>query len=383
MIPKVLCVDDEPNVLAGYQRNLRKQFTLEGAGSGHEALRKLERDGPFAVIVADMQMPEMNGIELLQKVRVRWPDTVRIMLTGNADQPTAVSAVNHGSVYRFLNKPCSPETLATTLDAAIRQYRLTLTEREVLEQTLNGSVKVLTDILATVDPDSCGRAEILREHMAAFLESMGVPPRWEYDVAALLSQIGFVAVPASVHHKIRNHEPLTDVEKEVVRRVPQIGSELLAKIPRFEGVANIILHQAKNFDGSGFPCDGATGEDIPLGARILKVLGDLQTLEQKGMARGVALLELQARPGAYDPRVLDAAFKCFDYSPAVSTLESAKPALCPVADLHPGQLLLADVMTTDGTLIVSAGTRLTAVMLEKIRNSGRINGVQEPICVAG
>jgi len=112
---KILFVDDDPNILAAMQRNLRKRFTLDTVTGPDEALHTLKTKGPYAVIVADMSMPIMNGAELLEEVRLSSPDTVRIMLTGNADQRTATEAVNRGNVFRFLSKPCAPETIIAVL----------------------------------------------------------------------------------------------------------------------------------------------------------------------------------------------------------------------------------------------------------------------------
>ena len=120
MSTKILCVDDEENVLTGLQRSLRKQFQVDVAVGGTAGLRQIEQSGPYAVVIADMQMPEMNGVEFLKRVEARHPDTVRVMLTGNADQKTAMDAVNEGHVFRFLNKPCQPDLLAATLQAAVR-----------------------------------------------------------------------------------------------------------------------------------------------------------------------------------------------------------------------------------------------------------------------
>jgi diguanylate cyclase (GGDEF)-like protein len=130
MNEKILLVDDEVNVLQAYRRAFHKRFKLHTASSGQEALDMITADGPYAVVVSDMRMPGMNGIELLQKLRTITPHTVRIMLTGNADQKTAVEAVNSGQVYRFLNKPCSIETMAEALQDALTLYDQTASERE-------------------------------------------------------------------------------------------------------------------------------------------------------------------------------------------------------------------------------------------------------------
>jgi DNA-binding NtrC family response regulator len=124
MAEKILFVDDEPSVLEGYKRRLRQDFQIETAVGGKEALDKLAASGPYAVLVADMRMPEMDGAQLLGKVMIKFPEIIRIMLTGNLDIQTAVRAVNEGSIFRFLTKPCEKETLLSTLNAALVQHRL-------------------------------------------------------------------------------------------------------------------------------------------------------------------------------------------------------------------------------------------------------------------
>ncbi len=138
MSDRILCVDDDPNILAGYQRILHARFALDTARGAQEALKKMQTQGPYAVVVSDLRMPEMDGITLLTKVRELSPDTVRIVLTGYADIQMAMAAVNEGSVFRFLAKPCPPEHLAKALQAALQQYRLQRVERELLELTLRG-----------------------------------------------------------------------------------------------------------------------------------------------------------------------------------------------------------------------------------------------------
>ena len=123
MTERILLVDDEPNVLHALTRQLRKRFDLRTAESGEAALRLLKTEGPFAVIVSDMRMPEMNGVELLATVKTLYPDTVRLMLTGNADQETAIEAVNSGQIFRFLTKPWNDEQIKEEIRGALRHWR--------------------------------------------------------------------------------------------------------------------------------------------------------------------------------------------------------------------------------------------------------------------
>ncbi|HEX7651891.1 MAG TPA: HD domain-containing phosphohydrolase [Verrucomicrobiae bacterium] len=379
----ILCCDDDQNILSGFLRNLRKQFHLVTATSGEQALQLMEQSGPFAVVVADMQMPGMNGVQLLTKIEARWPETIRIMLTGNAGQQTAVDAVNQGHVFRFLTKPCPAEALALALEAGLRQYQLVRSEKELLENTLNSAVRVLCEILAVADPSASGRGRILRDQMRMFLESLDQACRWDFEMAAMLSPIGYVTIPANVLERLNGGQTLSAAEKTMINHVPRTGSELIAKIPRLEGVAEFILYQNKNYDGTGFPEDDRHGEDIPLASRILRVLGAIVTMEARGLAKGEALLAMQQQAGCYDPRVLDAAFKCFDaYLPTASTTVATNKAAVNIEELHPGMVLLSDIETESGMLLIPHGGKLTPVMLEKIRNFALVVGVRQPIYVA-
>lgn len=375
MTEKILCVDDEANVLAGFQRSLRKQFQIEVAPGGEPALALLEQGGPFAVIVSDMRMPGLTGLQLLQRVMQRWPDTVRVMLTGNADQQTAMDAVNEGSIFRFLTKPCPPERLATTLTAALEQHRLITAERELLENTLNGSVRVLTEILSLLAPETFGRGQRLREQMRAVAEALKLPNGWELEMAAMLHGLGQVTLPAEVAARARAGTALSPAEETMVRRVPEAGSNLLAHIPRLEPVARMVLFQSKHFDGSGFPLDTPGGKEIPAGARLLKVLVDMAQLEARGHSRREALAQLRERAGFYDPQSLDAVV-------AVLGAGAPKPtASIAFKELKPGHMLVSDVTTKDGLLIIAAGNRISPSLLERLRNFAALSGVREPIYV--
>lgn len=375
MTEKILCVDDEANVLAGFQRSLRKQFQLETAQGGEAALAMLEKGGAFAVIVSDMRMPGLTGLQLLQRVKQRWPDTVRVMLTGNADQQTAMDAVNEGSIFRFLTKPCPPERLAATLTAALEQHRFITAERELLENTLNGSVRALTDILSLLAPETFGRGQQLREQMRAVAEALKLPEVWALELAAMLHGLGQVTLPTEVAARARIGAALSAAEETMVRRVPEAGSNLLMHIPRLEAVARMVLFQSKNFDGSGFPLDTPGGMEIPAGARLLKVLVDLAQLEQRGSSRREALALMRERGGWYDPQLLDAVA-------AVLGAGAPKPtASIAFKDLKPGQVLVADIITKEGLLILAAGNRITPSLLERLRNFAALSGVREPIYV--
>jgi response regulator RpfG family c-di-GMP phosphodiesterase len=379
---KILFVDDEPNVLSAIQRQLHQQFDVETAAGPMAGLEALHNGRDYAVVVADMGMPKMSGVEFLARACELAPDVVRVMLTGYVNQSTAVEAINQGNVFRFLNKPCSAEQLVQTLEAAVARHNLILAERDLLENTLGGSLKVLSEILALAEPKTFGQAEALRDAVRRLAAALKVAPVWDLEAAALLCQIGSVTIPPELVLKSRLGHALSAGEKEVFNQIPAVGSSLLAHIPRLEGVARVILYQNKNFDGSGFPEDALAGEAIPLGARMLKLLVDLARLESDGLTRPAALEQLRARPGWYDPRLLEAV----EHSPAAAA--AAPPADIPLcaasiafADLRVGHVLRRNLETKAGMLLVTAGNKITPMLMHRLRNFSTLYGIQEPIFI--
>jgi response regulator RpfG family c-di-GMP phosphodiesterase len=381
MNARLLIVDDDANLLAAFQRNLRKQFSFDTAQSGAEALQLIETKGPYALVLADMNMPGMKGIELLERVRQRAPDTIRMMLTGNADQQTAVEAVNRGEVFRFLTKPCPPEMLVAALGAGLRQYELLRLERELLEGTLAGSVKMLVDVLGMISPHALGRGQRLRDSMTRFARFTGAEPLWELDLAALLVNVGYTVVPYNVLRKVSTGADLLPEERNIVERTPRIGHDLLAGIPRLKPVARAVLYQATRFDGSGFPGDGLAGEKLPLASRMIKILNDRLDLEEDGVVKRRAFEEMKARAGYYDPQLLDKCFECFgDF--LVNTLSSDRPVLqLALRAVQPDDVVVSDIATRSGFTLVRAGTTLTAMVIARLENFRLLGELHEPLLV--
>jgi response regulator RpfG family c-di-GMP phosphodiesterase len=377
---RILFVDDDPNILSAYQRNLRKRFPISTALNAEQGLELLQTEGPFAVIVADMQMPGTNGVQFLRKACEKAPDSVRLMLTGNADQKTAMDAVNEGHVFSFLNKPCSSEALESALDRAIQQHRLIIAEKELLENTLNGAIKVLTDILSMVDPKAFGLAQRLREEVREVASWFHVNRSWELELGAMLSQIGFVSIPPLVIEKLRSGLSLSGVEKDMLARVPETGASLIANIPRLQAVAEIVRYHEKNFDGSGVPFDGVQGEQIPIGARILRVLSDLLKAEGAKKSRFEAFSEMQKSTGRYDPKVLQAIAARFDIFLGQPG-DTPEPKAITFAELQVGNVLAGDIKTREGTLLVTSGNTISALLLQKLRNFAELSGIHEPILI--
>ena len=378
---QILFVDDDANILSGYRRSLHNRFEIVTCLSAEEGLKSLTNDGPFAVVVADMKMPRIDGIQFLQMAEEHSPDTVRLMLTGNADQQTAADAVNRGHVFSFLTKPCPADALAIALNNALKQHRLIIAEKELLEQTLKGAIKVLTEVLSMQDPEAFGRSERLRNKMRAVAEWFRAPRPWELEVGAMLSQIGYVTVPPTLLIKSRAGLQLTGAECDVLTRLPQTGATLLENIPRLGDVSEIVRYQRKNFDGSGFPIDSTAGEEIPIGARILRVLTELLDAEAAEGSRSEAFCAMRRTEGVFDPQVLEAVAACFDIYLDDAEEEPCKTTLVRVAEINVNTVLAQDISTREGALVVPAGTLITPPLLQKLRNFSELGALDEPIAI--
>ena len=388
MSQRILFVDDEVNILSGIARQQRKRFDIWTAVGGKKGLEVMKEEGPFAIVVADMNMPGMNGIEFLSEVRKCYPDTVRMMLTGNADQQTAVDAVNQGAIFRFFTKPCPAEIISDALNLAMQQYELITAERVLLERTLAGSVKVLVDVLALFDADAFAGTVRIRRWLADLLKTLKYGNRWELDVAAMLSPIGQMTLPPEITAKLRKGEALAKAEEDLVRRAPAIGKRLIANIPRLEAVSNLIYYQNKGYDGSGFPVDEFAGQDIPFGARLLKILGDLARFDKEELPSKGAFEFLEANEAQYDPELLAKVRERFLGNAEEGGAETAEPAILRTElkvnldQLRPDDKTVTQIVTKDGILILDAGHVLTELHIERLKNYQKTVGLREPIHVA-
>ncbi|RME76847.1 MAG: response regulator [Planctomycetota bacterium] len=359
---RVLLVDDEPRLLTALRRQLRRSFEIETALGPEEGLAAIRERGPFAVIVSDMRMPRMNGIEFLTLAQKLTPSSIRIMLTGNADQQTATEAINRGAIFRFLTKPCDTETLTAALGAALRQYRLEAAERELLEKTLRGSIKVLTDVLALTNPTAFGRASRLRRLVRKIAERRKIGRRWQLELAAMLSMLGCVAIPEATLQRAHDGDPLTPEEARMLEEHPQLARDLLSHIPRLEPVAEIVGLQRLRYDGRNAEPGQPRGEEIPLGARILKAVLEYDALVGRGMEPDEALAVLRGRAGECDPSVLD------DLAAVTGSTTSFRIELLPPAQLAPGMALAEDVRAITGAVLVAKGQEVNPTLQARLAN---------------
>ena len=374
--PRVLCVDDEPNVLEGLSLILRRGYEVVLAGSGEAGLEVLARDGTIAAVVSDMRMPGMDGATFLGKARTVLPDATRVLLTGHAELASAIAAINEGRIFRFLTKPCPPPVLVAAVEAGVELHRLVTSERVLLEQTLRGSIQMLTDVLALAAPTAFGQAVRIQRHARDLASKVVGAEVWPIEVAAMLSQVGFISLSPATLEKFQEGKPLSPEEQQAVERLPALAEQLIAGIPRLDAVRAALKQQRAPFEGTGTAPAGPRGKDIPLGARVLGIVCDFDRLEATGLSPQVALDTMRGRPGRYDPELLE-----LFASNLGSRGRDAEVAEIPIRMVRIGMTFLDDVRSHAGALLVARGHEATPSLVERFRNFAT-GFVREPVRVS-
>lgn len=355
MKEKILIVDDEENVLYGIKRQLRGNFNIFLAGSGKEALDVLRSEKHFALVITDYKMPEMNGLELLQQVHKISPETITMMLTGQADFENIIDIINRGQIFRFLTKPCAPKLLVKNIEDGIRQYRLVNSEKELLSKTLNGVVKLLMEMLSFSRPVAFNRTVRIRKMVDYLLDSIRISDPWKVELATMLSHVGFITLPEEMENFLKNPLHVSETHREPFNSYITTGAELLEKIPRLEGVAEIIRNQ--NYK--------EMTPEVPIGSLILRLAIDYDNYELSGLTTNKIVEKMEATRGRYDEDV----FKAFQNIINKNKLSNQKILLQTTIDkLQPGMYFGETVVSQSGVTVANKGQLVTQTQITTLQN---------------
>jgi CheY-like chemotaxis protein len=359
MSDKILFVDDEPAVLDGYRRLLGRELSIETAVGGAAGLTAIAESGPFAVVVSDMRMPQMDGAQFLTRVREVVPDTVRMALTGQTDIDTAMAAVNEGRIYRFMTKPISKEVLLKAVESGLTQHHLITAEKELLEGTLKGCVSVLSEMLSFSNPAAFGRAMRLLRFVQHAAQKLELKSSWSYEIAAMLSQLGCVTLSQDLVNAAYARERLSDQDQKKYDGHAAIAAQMLSRIPRMEAIAQMIANQ----NAPAAAIKAATADErqeIELGIQLLRTGLTFDALLSSGMSTSDAYLRARAMLKEVDPSILA----------ALSDLHLELPMQireCSVRDLAVGMILQQDLQTSTGSLIAAKGFELSHAWIERLQ----------------
>nr|WP_315397965.1 HD domain-containing phosphohydrolase [uncultured Duganella sp.] len=409
--PTLLCVDDEPNILSSLRRLFRangyRVLTAESGALGLEVLANEAVD----LVISDMRMPEMDGARFLAQVRARWPDTLRILLTGYSDIQSIQDAINCGEIYRYITKPWDDGDVLLLVRHALERRQLEVDKRrlealalrqneelKLLNQSLEAKVEARTRLLkveheATVaannklktnfvttikifstmielrahnQPGHARQVADLARRLALKL-ALDAKDSQDLFIAALLHDIGKIGFSDEMLST-----PLTMLAGDALglfRKHPARAAELLMPLEELRGSAAILRAQLERFDGNGFP-DGLAGLAIPLGARILSLAVDYYNLQQGGMvqrhlrADEAKSLILDASGKRYDPNVVAAFRQIIDGGAA----EAGAGVEVLSGELLPGMVLARDLVSRDGLMLLTAEHTLDARMIQQVQD---------------
>lgn len=407
--PRILCVDDEPNILSSLRRLFRNHgyqvMTAEGGAAGLQMLETKSVD----LVISDMRMPEMDGAHFLENVRARWPDTIRLLLTGYSDISSIVEAINRGEIYRYITKPWDDNDILLIVRHALERHALEkekqrlealtlqqneelktlnasletkvqertaalkdahdslLTANEKLKTSFLTSIKVFSGMIEMRGGSLAGHSRRVADLARRIAIKMGLDAQevQEVFVAGLLHNIGkigfsdeLLGMPVSM----MNGENLGLYRKHSLR-----GEQLLMPLEDLRGAARIVRSQMERFDGEGSP-DRLSGFKIPVGARILALASDydnlqIGTLAQRRIRADDAKALIQQGSGKrYDPQVV----KAFVEAISGGADDAMQDAPVDLSDLRPGMILSRDLITADGLLLLSAGHLLDERLIKQI-----------------
>lgn len=369
---RLLCVDDEPNVLSGFVRHLRKDFQVMVAESGEEALQVIREEPAFAVICSDYNMPGMDGVAFLRASMLLSPDSTRVLLTGRTDLNVAINGINEGGIFRFLLKPCPPETLNATLLDAARQYELLSLEKVLLERTLAGSVKLLMELLSLANPVALSRGNRIRQVIQSLLFSLHLPDPWQYEMAAGLSHIGCLALPQELLEKAEAGRPLSPQEQQRYVKHPELAAQLLQHIPRLEEIAEMIRRQCQPATVLR-PVELHALPRVELGAQMLRLAIAYDEELAQGRNHDQAMNALRKELHEFHPQLILALERL---QPGAQGAPVRKVTL---EELRTRMVINQEVRGANGVLLLSRGQEVNAAVLERLRLVARQIGVAEPI----
>ncbi|MCF8167665.1 MAG: response regulator [Rhodoferax sp.] len=422
--PVILCVDDEPSILSALRRLFRTHgYQVLLAESGQAGLEMLARE-PVDLVISDMRMPEMDGVVFLEHVRKRWPDILRLLLTGYADITSIMGAINRGEIYRYVAKPWDDNDIILTVQGALdrsvlvrekkRLEALVLRQNEELKavnaslevkveertselKQANGalnsanerlktnfitSIKMFTALIELRDSKLAGHSRRVAELSRRLAQALALDSKQSQElfVAGLLHAIGKVGFDDELlGTPISNMNPR---QLETYRKHPARAEQLLMPLGELKGTLEIIAAQLERFDGSGYPL-GTSGRHIVLGARILAVASDYDSLqigvaEPRQLSQQMAQTIIIQRKGRqYDPVVIDAFESMFrGIGPDDSSIDSARERATKSIDLQPEMVLSRDLISPSGLLLLTAGHILDDAVIRKIMSFERSTDVK-------
>lgn len=364
LAPNVLCVDDDPHVLTALRRTLSRHFCVDIAPGGLQGLELMEKKR-YAVVIVDMKMPGMSGLEFLRRAREESPETTRILLTGNSDFESAVVATNDGGIFRFVCKPYNPVQFPGTVADAVHHHHLLVAEQNVAQRTLGGTVDLLVQVASLLAAGTTERMNRARDVGRSVSRASGIAASPPLEMAAVVLTLLFATEPQLMP---QGAQASASVRRALLERAGLLARRLLGTIPS----SSHVLHLFER--ASDEALDSSAAALLSPEIMALLLLLDWVALTELGSdeAQAHGILDQRA---VYPRELLDAL--------ALGAAKTEQVREVSVSELEPGVETLSDIVVKNsGQVLLRQGAELTRPVLERIRHYARSVGVVEPIRVA-
>jgi response regulator RpfG family c-di-GMP phosphodiesterase len=374
----VLIVDDDQSAIATVKALLAPlgHRVLE-ATNGQEALEAARTQQPDMMLL-DVMMPDMSGFEVCETLRAdpATRDLPVVMITALKEKSYRMRGLEAGA-DDFLSKPVDGLELRTRVSATLRadRHRRHYEEQVLHNATLKGTIAVMRDVLSMVDPDTFGRTQRLERMVTEIGTKVGYEPLRELELAAVLCQIGRVVLPENLRNKATQPSRLSPSDRKLLDSVSDVSATLIEHIPEFEAVGDIVAWQDKRYDGTGPPALPIAGEDLPLGARIIRLARDVLDFEDGGLNRSAALTHCHDYPGHHDPALLEAASELYAEDLALTKIIG-------FGELKTGCVTRSAILGKDGRRLLAAGMEITIPLLASLETYNLRVGLMEPFEVS-
>jgi hypothetical protein len=320
----------------------------------------------FDLVVSDMRMPEMDGNEFLRRARLKQPNAIRLVLSGQSDLEEAAAAINDGSIFRFLIKPAARPALLSALEAAVQQKRLVDAERDLLERTLTGAVEAMAQTLAIINPRAFGRGVRVKRIASMLARELKLPLCWQLELAASLSQLSAISLPTETAERLATGEALSPGEQAMVAKSVAVPGQLLRHIPRLEPVVALL--------------ESLFDERRPVAKSLEEATLWVATRLERGTSNGegIDLVIDQLEAGGQVAPMLASAVRTLR---GLMMGEGSQRKVT-VQGLLPGMVLMEDLRTTSGALLLSRGHEMSLALITRLRNVATSTELREPLLVS-
>ncbi|PHQ33395.1 response regulator [Rhodopirellula bahusiensis] len=364
MAERILFVDDDPvllNILAEVARKkLPPHYRVYTAEGGEAAVESANSQGPFSVVIVDMQMPDLNGIETISLLRKKLPNAVFVMLTGNKELDTAMQAVNDGKVFKFLTKPCEPRCIISTIEEAQSEHNSMVSAKDLLSGTFAGTLDLMTDLIEMPDGRHIDTTRML-ESTSDLAKNLSIDLGWEERIAARICLVGLAILSPQESEEFNCLDPTSDKHKALFAKICKTSAGLLQKIPRLGWIVDLlcVVPRADKYR--------ETGRRIEASALLLKVVFYWNFLTTKGLCIEAASSTIQKIMPGLSSNMIRAMEGLHDNQDTIRIKQ------VPVSDLLPGMIPYETISVDQDCKVITGGRHLTSQVIENLQRNLAFN----------